>query len=87
MKNTCSPLFINYWYKKNKGVLNYLFYKLIEISKTNGITIKDTDNSFNNFIDMMYHQSDKEIIDKNMYPEIYCKKYNNETLDEYIILN
>ena len=79
---------INYWYSKNKNALDYLFSDLINISKTYGIIIKENNESYNNYIRMMYYESNKEIIDKTLYPELFKNKLlNNDILDKYIILN
>jgi len=79
---------INYWYSKNKNALDYLFSDLINISKTYGIIIKENNESYNNYIKMMYYESNKEIIDKTLYPELFKKKMlNNDILDKYVILN
>ena len=79
---------IIFWYKQNKEALDYLFNDLINISKTYGIIIKENNESYNNYIKMMYYESNKEIIDKKLYPEIFNKKIlNNDILDKYLILN
>ena len=78
---------INYWYSKNKNALDYLFSDLINISKTYGIIIKENNQSYNNYIRMMYYESNKEIIDKTLYPELFKHKLlNNDILDKYTIL-
>jgi hypothetical protein len=77
----------NLWYDINKNALNHLFSKLIEISKSYGIIIIENNVSYNNFIKMMYYESSKKVIDKNLYPEFFYKKYNNNGYQNYKILN
>jgi hypothetical protein len=77
---------INFWYINNKVALDYLFYNLIKISKTYGIIIIDNNKSYDNFIEMMYNESNGNIIDKRLYPELYKKYSNDDTLDNYKIL-
>lgn len=82
------PKNINYWYTKNKNALDYLFSDLINISKTYGIIIQENNQSYNNYIKMMYYESNKEIIDKTLYPELFNNKLlDSDILDKYIILN
>jgi len=75
------------WYSSNKSVLDVLYYKLIILSKSYGIIIKNNNNSYNNYLYMMYNESTKENIDRNLYTEYYYKKYNSPGYDEYTILN
>ena len=35
---------------------------------------------------MMYNESSKEVIDKNMYPNFFYKKYNKNGYEKYKIL-
>ena len=59
------------WYKMNENILTYLYYELMNISKSYSIILIDDNNSYNNFLTMMYNESSKELIDKNMYPEFF----------------
>ncbi len=77
----------NTWYIENKNVLSHLYIELIDISKRNGINIIENKNSYKNFLNMMYNESYKEIIDKDLFPEFFYKKYNSEGYEEYQILN
>jgi len=74
------------WYKMNENILMYLFYELIKISKKYNIHLLDDNNSYNNFLIMMYNESSKEVIDKNMYPNFFYKKYNKNGYEKYKIL-
>jgi len=74
------------WYKMNENILTYLYYELINISKRYSIILIDDNNSYNNFLTMMYNESSKELIDKNMYPEFFYKKYNKNGYEKYKIL-
>ena len=78
---------IETWYNKNRNVIIHLYYELIDISKKNGIDIKDNKQTYNNFIKMMYNESSKEIIDKNLHSEFFYKKYNSKGYEKYEILN
>jgi len=75
------------WYKKNKNALIHLYYILIDISKSYNIILIDDNNSYNNFLEMMYNESSKMVIDKILYPEFFYKKYNNNSYKNYKILN
>jgi hypothetical protein len=73
------------WYKKNKNVLNYLYNKLNDMSNSYGIILNDNNKTYNNFISMMYNESTKSIINKELYPEFYPKKYDCYGYQNYII--
>ena len=60
---------IKTWFQLNKKDLEYLYYKLIYISKAYGINIINNQSSIDEFICMMYNLSDKYIYDEN-YIEI-----------------
>ena len=62
---------INNWYKINNNVLDELYYELIFISKSYGIEIIDNDKSYNDFIYMMYKESDKTVINRNEFSEYF----------------
>jgi hypothetical protein len=50
------------WSILNKKVLKDLYFKLINISETYGLTLIKGKNTYQNFMIMMYHKSNKEII-------------------------
>lgn len=50
------------WYELNKDVLKDLYFKLINISKSYNIIIKNDRESINNFLIMMYNESNKTAI-------------------------
>jgi hypothetical protein len=77
---------IEIWLNKNRNALKKLYYSLISLSKSYGIILNDDDTSINNFIIMMYYESDKTIIDKNLYPEYFNVKYNSIGYEKYRIL-
>lgn len=74
------------WYKFNKNALKYLFIELRNICSKYNINLINNNNSFNNFILMMYQESNKEIINKELYPEFFYKKINMPGFDNYQIL-
>ena len=59
------------WYNNNQPVLQYLYYYLIETSKKYGINIITTDEAYNDYVDMMFNESNGYIVDHNDYPEHY----------------
>ena len=75
------------WYKTNKNALIHLYHILIDISKSYNIIIIDNNNSYNNFLEMMYNESSKMVIDKILYPEFFYKRYNSNGCENYKILN
>jgi hypothetical protein len=75
------------WYNMNKGALKHLYFNLIETSNTYGIQIIENQKSINNFIVMMYNESNGETINKKVFPEYFNIKYNNNGYQEYKILN
>jgi hypothetical protein len=75
------------WYKINMNVLIHLYYILIDISKSYNIVIIDNNNSYNFFLEMMYNESTKNVIDKIFYPEFFYNKYNSKICKDYKILN
>ena len=74
------------WFKKNGNALEKLYYSLLVLSKSYGILLKDNDNTLNNFILMMYYESDKTVIDENLFPEYFNVKYNSIGYEKYRIL-
>jgi hypothetical protein len=75
------------WLKINKNALKYLFIELVNISNNYGIFLTHNKFIFNNFILMMYSNSNKEIINKELYPEFFYKKINSFGYQNYQILN
>lgn len=59
------------WLYHNTPLLEHLYYYLIDLSNTYGIQIIDSDNTINNFIKMMYNQSNRIIATKDYFPEFY----------------
>ena len=59
------------WYNINKGVLVYLYNKLFIISKNYDINLINNDETFENYLDMMYNLSNKKVIDKELYPHFF----------------
>lgn len=55
------------WHESNNVILKDLYHKLIMISQSYGITIINGSNSYKNFLTMMYNESNKDIIDDNIY--------------------
>jgi hypothetical protein len=76
----------NEWFNCNKNALEKLYYYLLNLSKSYGIILKDNDETINNFILMMYEESNKTLIDKNLFPEYFNIKYNRSGYEKYKIL-
>ena len=57
------------WVENNFIVLVHLFHKLIEISTNYKLNVINDQESFNNFLLMMYNESDKTSINPDLYPE------------------
>jgi hypothetical protein len=62
------------WSILNKKVLKDLYFKLINISETYGLTLIKGKKTYQNFIIMMYHKSNKEIIYDEDYEEDYIEQ-------------
>jgi hypothetical protein len=60
---------MEFWVENNFIVLVHLFNKLIEISSNYKLNVINNQDSFNNFLLMMYNESDKSIINPDLYPE------------------
>jgi len=78
--------FVN-WYKINKNALKYLFVELKNTCSSYGIILRKNKNTFDNFLLMMYHESNKDIINKDLYPEFFNTKLNSTGYQEYLILD
>jgi hypothetical protein len=74
------------WFYYNKNALEKLYYSLLKLSESYGILLKDNEDTINYFIIMMYNESDKTIIDKNLFPEYFNIKYNRNGYEKYKIL-
>ena len=82
-----TEMHINLWYKLNKNILQYLYNLLINLSKDRyKIKIIDNKNTYNNFIIMMYNESSKTTVDRELYPEFFDKKFNSSGYNKYKIL-
>lgn len=53
-----------YWKKQNEAVLEMLFKDLMEEARHAGLKIYDDDESYHNFLKMMYDESNGEIVNK-----------------------
>ncbi len=51
-----------YWKKKNESVLEMLYKDLIDKARHMGMKIYDDDESYQNFVKMMYDESNGEIV-------------------------
>ena len=72
---------------RNKYALNYLFQKLINISNYYNYKLINSDDTYENFIYMMYHESNKDVINKNLYPEFFPSKFHSKGYEKYQILD
>jgi len=59
------------WIYHNEPLLIHLYYYLINLSKKYKFNIIDSDITVDNFIKMMYNQSNKIIATKDYFPEYY----------------
>jgi hypothetical protein len=76
---------INIWEKYNIIVLEHLYNKLIDIAQGCGITLFDDEYTYKNFIKMMYNESDKTVIDYDLFPEYDISREDDSVYDKYII--
>jgi hypothetical protein len=58
---------IEFWFKHNKHLLEHLYYYLINLCHKHNIKLIPSKELANNFIRMMYNESLKTIIDKELY--------------------
>jgi hypothetical protein len=70
-KNLVETYSIQEWFEINKNALEYLYYQLLEISSYHGIKIIVDEISKNNFISMMYNESNGDVIDEKLFPEFF----------------
>jgi hypothetical protein len=61
----------NKWYDKNEVVLKHLYFKLLNICTDYNLELIDNDKCYENYLKMMYHHSDKSIINKNLFIEYF----------------
>ena len=73
------------WFKMNKNALEHLYNKLLIISERHGYKLYRDQNTMNDFIIMMYEESEKKVIDKDLYPEFFNKRYNSSGYEKYNI--
>lgn len=66
------------WCKKNEFILNHLYYKLLNICYKNKFNINDNEKCYNYFLKMMYNQSNKTIINKELFSEYFEMSYLDE---------
>lgn len=65
----------NVWYSTNKYALIYLYDKLFSICEYYNIYLINNRETFYNFLNMMFHESKKELIDKKLFPEFFNNGY------------
>jgi len=75
------------WYNINKNALKYLFIELTNICTNYGIILSKNKYIFDNFLCMMYQESNKDIINKDLYPEFFYAKLNTTGYQDYLILD
>lgn len=58
------------WFYKNQELLEYMYYNLIDISNSYGIKIINNENSVNDFITMIYNESENYYtLPRESYPD------------------
>ena len=77
----------NEWSYENKHVLKYLYYKLLVLSNKYKIHIINNENTYNNFLKMMYHSSSKQLISRELFPEYYDIHYHSSGSETYKIFD
>jgi len=77
----------NEWFNQNKYVLEYLYNRLCILSNKYKIHIIDTENTYNNFLEMMYHSSSKQVISRDLFPEYYDVHYHSDGHEKYKVFN
>jgi len=76
----------DFWLKKNIFILDHLYFSLITVSKKAGIIIIDSEDVYENFLIMMYNESNQKIVDKDDFPDLYYKMYNSRGYEKYKII-
>jgi hypothetical protein len=71
------------WNYQNKHILRYLYAKLLILSNKHKIQIINSENTYNNFLKMMYHSSSKKILSRELFPEYYDIYYHANGSEEY----
>jgi hypothetical protein len=66
------------WFKKNEVILDHLYYTLLNICCKNKFNINDNEKCYNYFLKMMYNQSNKTIINKELFSEYFEISYLDE---------
>lgn len=59
------------WFEVNKYALKHIYYKLIDLCKGCNIIIINNQHTINNYLKMMYNESNKDIINYELYPEYF----------------
>jgi hypothetical protein len=75
------------WIKYNKPVLKHLFNQLSITCEEYGIHLINDKGAYRNFYLMMYNESTKEIVDRELYSEFFQQKFNSKGYEEYTILD
>jgi hypothetical protein len=74
------------WFKINRYALKHLYYHLLDLSTSYGIKIIHNQETINNFIYMMYYESSKRVINKELYPEFFYRTFNSKGYEKYLII-
>lgn len=75
------------WFKINKNALNVLYKDLHKICLSYNIILYNNEDTYNNYIRMMFNESNKILIDKKLYPEYFNLKFNSNGYQNYKIIN
>ena len=78
---------VDKWINININVLNHLYYKMIHVSKIHGIKIIQSQESFDNFVYMMYNECSRELISRELHPEYFDIMYNSSGYEDYKIID
>jgi len=60
MKSTTN---LDIWYQYNEPALQYLYNYLIDLSKKYGLIINNSEDSYSDFVNVIYNESNGYIID------------------------
>lgn len=77
----------NEWKNKNKHVLIHLYNNLYIIAKKYNINIINNDITYNNFLKMMYNESSKEVISRELFPEYRDIFYHSKGFENYNVFD
>jgi len=75
----------SYWCEKNKPLLEFSFLKLLDIFEEKGLHLEETESSYQDFLKMMYEESNGDIVDPYYYSDYYPddeQNINNNHSDE-----